>query len=281
MISVLGSTGQVGSAFAGLLPDARFLTRSDLDLSRADVDTIEKRLSGSEFVINCAAYTGVDAAETELASAMAVNGTAVGRLAEATARMDVPFVTYSSDYVFDGQASSPYLETHPPDPINAYGRSKLAGEVLALAANPRSLVIRTSWVLSATHPNFVTAILKRVIQGTAVKVVNDQTGCPTVAIDLAAATLQAIGAGLRGVLHLTNQGQTTWFELARRSVAVAGLDENLVSPCTTAEYPTPARRPTYSVLGSVVADVADLLGLPTWEASLESVVRGSLSLLRG
>ena len=90
-------------------------------------------------------------------------------------------MTYSSDYVFDGQASSPYLETHPPDPVNAYGRTKLAGEVLALAANPRSLVIRTSWVLSATHPNFVTAILSRVAQGTPVKVVNDQTGCPTVA----------------------------------------------------------------------------------------------------
>ncbi|MGA7272514.1 MAG: dTDP-4-dehydrorhamnose reductase [Acidimicrobiia bacterium] len=279
MISVLGSTGQVGTAFASLLPDARFLTRADLDLATADVETIEESLGGSEVVINCAAYTGVDAAETDLASAMAVNATAVGRLAQATAGMDVPFVTYSTDYVFDGEASSPFLETHPPDPVNAYGRTKLAGEVLALAANPKSLVIRTSWVLSATHPNFVTAILKRVAQGTPARVVNDQTGCPTVAVDLAAGTLRAIDAGLRGVLHLTNQGPTTWFELAKRSVAVAGLDESLVSPCSTPEYPTPARRPSYSVLGSTALAAGGLNPLPSWEASLEPVVRGSLALL--
>ena len=279
MISVLGSTGQVGTAFASLLPDARFLTRADLDLATADVETIEESLGGSEIVINCAAYTGVDAAETDLASAMAINGAAVGNLAEATARMEVPFVTYSTDYVFDGEASSPYLENHPPDPVNAYGRTKLAGEVLALAANPKSLVIRTSWVLSATHPNFVTAILKRVAQGTPARVVNDQTGCPTVAVDLAAGTLRAIDAGLRGVLHLTNQGPTTWFELAKRSVAVAGLDESLVSPCSTPEYPTPARRPSYSVLGSTALAAGGLNPLPSWEASLEPVVRGSLALL--
>jgi dTDP-4-dehydrorhamnose reductase len=202
-----------------------------------------------------------------------VNGTSVGILAEVAAEAQIPFVTYSTDYVFDGQGREPYVESSPTDPINAYGASKLIGERLALQANPRTLVIRTSWVISGTHPNFVATMLRLAGEGRSVRVVNDQHGCPTVATDLARATLQAMKTSATGLLHLTNAGATTWFELARTAVALAGLDSDLIQPCPTEEYPTPARRPSYSVLGSERIEGLGMNALPPWQDSLPDVVR--------
>lgn len=278
---VVGAGGQVGTAFGRLLAKAVRLTRTELDLATAEGPEIKRAIAAHRptAVINCAAYTAVDRAEDEEALATRVNGRAVGWMAEAAADLGIPFLTFSTDYVFDGLASTPYLESHPTRPINAYGRSKLTGEEAALEAHESTLVVRTSWVLSATHRNFVTAILGRAGRGEGLKVVDDQYGRPTIADDLALGAWRALVRGVTGVLHLANEGETTWFQLAQVAVDMAGLDAALVSPCPTSEYPTPALRPGYSVLGSERAGDLGLEPLPHWQNSLGPVVAGSLQLL--
>ncbi len=278
---VLGASGQLGTAFSRLAPDATLVTRAELDLAVATGAEIRNLLAerSPSLVVNCAAYTAVDKAEEDEALATQVNGHAVGLLAQAAGKVGLPFVSYSTDYVFAGNATRPYVESDPTSPVNAYGRSKLVGEEAAFSANPNALIVRTSWVLSSTHRNFVTAILGRAVKGETLSVVNDQRGCPTVVDDLAAATLAAVEKGASGLLHLTNQGETTWFDLARTAVDMAGLDDDLVSPCPTSDYPTPAQRPAYSVLGSERVEKLGVTPLPRWVDSLESVVAGSLALL--
>jgi dTDP-4-dehydrorhamnose reductase len=178
--------------------------------------------------------------------------------------------------VFDGKAGRPYRESDAPNPISASGRSKLAGERLALAANPNSLVIRTSWLISGTHPNFAVTMLRLAKEGRPARVVNDQYGCPTVARDLARATLAAIEAEVSGVLHLTNQGPTTWFDLAQAAIGDAGLDTSLVTPSTTAEYQTTATRPAFSVLDTARANQLGLV-MPEWRESLPGLVAEVMS----
>ena len=247
-VVITGSTGQLGTAFRPLLPDAVFLTRSDLDLTAlATIGPTLDRLQ-PETLINCAAYTAVDAAETDEDTAFAINAAAVEAMAAWCAVHDARFVTYSTDYVFDGTASLPYLESAATNPINSYGRSKDKGERLASAANPASLIIRTSWLISGTHSNFVSAILERAGTGT-LRVVDDQRGCPTVADDLAAGTLRALEARATGFLHLTNQGITTWYGLARTAVELAGLDPNLLRPTSSDRFPRPAPRPRWPEIG--------------------------------
>jgi dTDP-4-dehydrorhamnose reductase len=275
---VTGSTGQLGTAFRPLLPDAVFLTRSDLDLSAVDrIGTTLDSLN-PEMLINCAAYTAVDAAETDQAAAFTVNAAAVEAMAAWCATRGARFVTFSTDYVFDGTANRPYAESDPTCPINAYGRTKEAGERLALAANPASLIIRTSWLISGTHRNFVSAILDRARHGT-VRVVDDQHGCPTIADDLAACTLRALTADATGILHLTNQGATTWYELARRAVELAGVDPSMVEPTTSEAFPRPALRPRWSVLDSERLEQLNQEPLPPWQYSMPSVVERVLGWL--
>jgi dTDP-4-dehydrorhamnose reductase len=181
-------------------------------------------------------------------------------------------VTFSTDYVFNGRSSEPYLESSIPDPVNTYGRSKLAGERSSIDANPQSLVIRTSWVVSGTHPNFVATMLRLAKNGEPFQVVIDQHGCPTVADDLATATINALSESVTGLLHLTNQGPATWFELAVEAVSSAGLDPGLVLPCSTTDFPTRAKRPAYSVLGSERLEHLAVSPLPAWRSSLPDLV---------
>lgn len=275
MIVVTGAGGQLGTAFRGEFPAARFLERDDLDL--ADLAGIVPTLSeiGPSAIVNCAAYTAVDRAEDEEDLALAVNGEAVGVMAGFAAERGIPFVTFSTDYVFAGTATTPYLESSPVDPVNAYGRTKLAGERAALERYPGALVIRTSWVISGTHPNFVATML-RLAAERELSVVDDQRGRPTVAADLAAGAVRALDAGATGILHLANQGDTTWFELARRSVELAGLPSDRIRPCVTADYPTRAARPAYSVLGSERLGELGIEPLPPWAESLPAVVEAQL-----
>lgn len=278
---LLGASGQVGTAFMGLLDGVIPVNRDQLDLGTTTPDEIESlvRSTDPSVLINCAAFTAVDRAEGEQELATRINGQSVGWLSEITSRYGIPLLTYSTDYVFDGEAKSPYLESDPTNPINAYGRSKLEGEQAALIANPKALVIRTSWVLSATHRNFVTAILGRVVRGQPTKVVDDQVGCPTVADDLAVGSWEALRRGASGLLHLTNRGSTTWYQLARHAVIVAGLDVSVLMPCSTEEYDTIAPRPAYSVLGSEVVGPLDLSPLPEWYGSMERVVASCMTLI--
>jgi len=278
-VVITGAGGQLGTAIATLAPAAVALSRSDLDL--ADVASIEEVLRdvGPSLIINCAAYTAVDDAEEEEELATVVNGEAVGAMSRVSADLGARFVTFSTDYVFDGQAVEPYVESDPTDPINAYGRSKLVGERLALAQNPSAVVVRTSWVVSATHDNFVSTMLKLVSQGRELSVVSDQKGNPTIAVDLARAALK-IGLGtMSGIVHVTNSGSTTWFDLARESLAIAHLDASAVSPCTTADYPTPAVRPAFSVLGSERRTESGIGELPPWQESLVGVIEGQATRL--
>ena len=272
MILVTGGAGQLGTAFRKVVPEARFVDLADLDLTRADQLATLAEIR-PEAIVNCAAYTAVDRAEEEEARATEVNGSAVGVMAGYAAVRGIRFLTFSTDYVFPGDAAAPYLESSPTGPVNAYGRSKLAGEQAALGIHPEALVVRTSWLVSGTHPNFVATML-RLAPEREVRVVDDQWGCPTMVDDLAPAAWAALQAGVSGLLHVTNSGETTWFRFARAAVAQAGLDPGRIVPCTTADYPTPARRPAYSVLGSERRGPLGLPDVPPWEESLRAVVKG-------
>lgn len=271
MILLTGGTGQVGTALRALEARCIAPARTELDLSQPE--TLRKTLDSlsPSAIINCAAYNAVDAAEDDEETATVVNGRSVGLLAAVAAERDIPFVTFSTDYVFDGTATTPYLESSPPRPVNAYGRSKLHGEQAALAAHPGSLVIRTSWVFSATHPNFVTTVLEQA-GGGGMKVVEDQWGSPTGAPDLAAATLAAMNRGATGVLHLTNAGAASRFEFARTACQLAGIDPSRVTPTTAESYQARARRPRYAVLGTERIHELGLAPLRPWAEALRATL---------
>jgi dTDP-4-dehydrorhamnose reductase len=275
MIVVLGANGQLGSAFVRLLGrEAIPVTRGDLDL--ADTGTIVPWLEHlrPDLVINCAAYTAVDQAEKDPDTARRVNATAVGELARGTAAIGARLVTFSTDYVFDGNKGRPYVESDPTSPINVYGSTKEEGERLALEADPQALVIRTSWVMSGTHQNFIRTIL-RLMHAGPVRVVDDQVGRPTFADDLAAGTMRVLDAGLTGIVHLTNAGQTTWWGLSREIAAMAGLEAEVV-PITTAESGRLAARPADSRLDSERLAAAGVASLPHYRESWERAVRQQL-----
>jgi len=267
---VTGGTGQLGTAFRKILPDAEYPDRAVLDLSDPAGVGEFLALTSPDGIINCGAYTAVDAAEEHEALATCVNGASVGVMARYAEDRGIPFVTFSTDYVFAGDATEPYLESSSTDPVNAYGRSKLAGEEAALAC-PDALVVRTSWVISGTHPNFVATML-RLGAERSLEVVDDQVGCPTCVDDLAPAALAALQGGATGLLHLTNAGETSWFELARKALEFAHLDPDRLTPIPTSGYPTPAARPAYSVLGSERRHRLGVSALPHWEDSLPAIV---------
>ncbi len=273
---VTGAAGQLGTAFRKLIPDATFVDVEEIDLAR--LDELQRALHAlqPDGIVNCAAYTAVDRAEEEEDLATLINGDAVGVMAAYAAGAEIPFVTFSTDYVFSGDADEPYLESSPTSPVSAYGRSKLAGERAALEANPGTLVIRTSWLVSGTHPNFVATML-RLAREREVRVVDDQRGCPTMVNDLTPAVLRCLRAGVGGVLHLTNSGVTTWYELAKAALMLAGIDPDRIVPCSTDDYPTPAQRPAYSVLGSERRAGLGIEELPAWRESLPAVVEGLTS----
>lgn len=273
MIVITGSNGQLGTAFRRMQPaGARFLDRSVADLTRpGEVARIILDLE-PEVVINCAAYTAVDKAETDEETADLVNHRAVEEMARTCHKTGARFVTYSTDYVFDGSKIAPYVESDRRQPVNAYGRTKAAGEIACLEGNPDALVIRTSWVISGTHPNFVRTMLDLGSAGRSLRVVDDQRGQATIADDLARATMAALERQMTGILHLSNPGPLTWYQLAFRAFELAGLDTELLSPCTTDEFPRPARRPVNSVLVSERLKPDDPLNLPPIELSLLRVV---------
>lgn len=276
MIVVLGASGQLGSAFARLLGDSAMpVTRADLDLD--DTDRIEGwvKATAPEVLINCAAFTGVDAAESRPHDAYRINAEAVGRLALGAAETDTRLVTFSTDYVFDGSKGQPYVESDEPNPLNVYGSTKAEGERLALQENPDTLVVRTSWVMSSTHDNFIRTIL-RLLRSGSVSVVDDQIGRPTFVDDLARAVMEAVATGTSGMLHLTNQGETTWCGLAREIAELSG-SKGSVSPITTAESDRAAPRPADTRLESERLQTERLTPLPHYRPSLERAVASIVS----
>lgn len=239
----------LGRALGREFPAAERYTRAALDIT--DVPAVHAAVvPGVRLVLNAAADTRVDAAETDPAHAR-VNHVAVGLLAARCSEIGATLVHVSTDYVFSGKGIRPYREDDPVDPVNAYGRGKLAGERRAFEEGDEILVVRTSWVFGAGGVNFVDTILKRVEAGSReLSVVDDQVGRPTYAPDLAQGIRALVERRVTGIVHFANGGDATWFELAQEALRLAGWPDVVVKPVPTSEFPRPARRPRRSVLDS-------------------------------
>ncbi len=275
---ITGARGQLGAdlmlaAAAAGLP-ATGLGSADLDIRNAaavDAALAEFAGAGPGVVINAAAYTAVDDAETHRDAAFAVNVTGAENLARAAAAQGLGFIHVSTDYVFPGDATAPYEVDDPTGPRSVYGSTKLDGERAVLAAHPAAHVVRTAWVYGATGSNFVKTMAKLEASRETVSVVDDQIGSPTWSADLAAGLIELAGADVPGgVLHATGAGETTWFGLAQAVFAELGADPERVLPTTTDAFPRPAPRPAYSVLSNRAWQQAGLTPLPDWRASLSS-----------
>ena len=247
-------------------------TRAELDLT--DESAVRSAVAGHSVVVNAAAWTDVDGAETREAEATAVNGDGVANLARACAETGARLLHVSTDYVFPGDATAPYAEDAPTSPINAYGRSKLVGELAVARFLPDTgYVVRTAWLYGAHGPNFVATMLRLAAERDHLDVVDDQLGQPTWSYRLAERLVELGEAALAGRApagnyHGTASGQTSWFDLARAIFELAGLDPDRVRPTTSDRYPRPAQRPAYSVLGHGRWSAAGLTPLPHWRVTL-------------
>ena len=241
---------------------------NDLDITR--VEAIRRWTSNGrpEAVINCAAYTKVDQAEREESLATVINGLAVQNLCLVCQEADVPLVHFSTDYVFDGSKNGPYTIYDHPNPINAYGRSKLLGERYVQWLLNRFHLVRTSWLFGINGPNFIESMLKLAQKQKQVSVVNDQRGCPTWTQHLSEAVVSLIESGRYGVYHATNSGPTTWFDYAREIFRLAETGTE-VRPITSDQFPTAATRPKNSVLDPF--PLPEVMGkqMPTWQDALK------------
>jgi len=272
-VLVTGAGGQLGSdlleAFAD--DDVVGLDRSQLDVTcEADV-VAAVRDHGPSLVVHAAAYTKVDAAETDPDTAFAVNATGSWWVARACELADAAMVYVSTDYVFDGRLGRPYTEFDPTSPLGVYARSKEAGEQLVRSTLRRHYVVRTSWVQGAHGANFVKTMLRLGRERGAVRVVADQVGSPTFAADLAPAIRELAVSGRYGTYHRTNAGSCSWFDLACATFEAAGLDVDC-TPTDTASFGAPAPRPACAVLDDVMARTTGLTALPPWRKSLERLV---------
>ncbi|WP_344971014.1 dTDP-4-dehydrorhamnose reductase [Streptosporangium fragile] len=246
--------------------------RDDLDLRDASAVHHLVTACRPDIVVNCAAWTAVDDAETHEDEAFAVNGAGVRTLAEACGRLGARMVQPSSDYVFDGTASDPYPEDARTCPVNAYGRTKLAGERAVLEVLPHSgYVVRTAWLYAATGHNFVRTMARLEREKPVVDVVGDQVGQPTWAGDLAGRILGLTAGGAPpGIYHATNSGRTSWYGLAREIFELLGADPGRVKEVSSADFPRPARRPAYGVLGHGGWGRAGLPPMRDWREALRA-----------
>lgn len=290
-VLVFGAEGQLGRALAETAWPAGFapvlLDRRAADLMRPDAlkDAIARH--APDAIVNAAAYTNVDGAESDEATAFAVNATAPGVIARAAAAADIPLVHVSTDYVFDGSKSEPWVESDPVAPINAYGRSKLAGEEAVRAAGPRHLILRTAWVYGARRTNFLLTMLRLAATRNEVTIVADQHGSPTAADDLAAAIARALprlfGAGAEarfGTYHLAGASETSWHGFAEAIFAALdarGLKRPLNRAITTEEFSRPAARPANSRLSSARFSQVFGFALPGYEAALPRILDAALA----
>lgn len=283
---VTGSGGQLGTDLQLQLDSADVLAVSHAELDITDSAAVDAAVVDfrPDVVINAAAYTAVDAAEENEDSAYAVNATAPGILAAALARRGGRLIQVSTDYVFAGDADTPYDVDDPTGPRSAYGRTKLAGELAVRELLPEaSWVVRTAWVYGAHGSNFVKTMARLERERDTVSVVDDQRGSPTWSADLAAAL---IGLGSRspavpaGIYHCTNQGETTWFGLAQAVFDELGADVGRVLPTTSQDYVRPAPRPGYSVLSPRAWESAGLATLPDWRDAVRRAFAGAGEQLR-
>jgi dTDP-4-dehydrorhamnose reductase len=281
LIIVTGKNGQLGSELTDLAPeypqfDFAFFGRDELDISNPEqVEELFTKLQPT-WVVNCGAYTAVDKAETEKDKALAINATGVGTMAKVSKQVGANFIHVSTDYVFNGQGTEPYKEDDTTDPVNYYGYTKLLGEQQAMQNNENSVVIRTSWVYSRYGNNFVKTMMRLMKDRPEIRVVADQTGSPTYAKDLAEAIMHIIAGGqpfTPGIYHFSNSGVITWHQFASTIQQLKQFN-SIVHAIPTAAYPTPAKRPAYSVMSKdkIVADYGVVL--KGWEESLRECLEG-------
>ena len=269
---ITGASGMLGRDLQHSLAgrEVTALGRADLDVT--DLDAVRVAVAGHDVVINASAYTNVDDAESNEADAFAVNATGAQNLAIAAFESSAKLVQVSTDYVFDGSATSPYDEATPLNPISAYGRTKAEGERLALAANPDgTYIVRTAWLYGAGGPNFAKTMLRLAQSHDTVSVVTDQLGQPTWTGDLARQIVELLDADAApGVYHATNSGEASWFEFTREIFQVVGLDPLRVKETTSAQFVRAAPRPDYSVLGHDGWASAGISPMRNWRAALSA-----------
>ncbi len=274
-VLITGAGGQLGqdlvTCFEGAGDDVVGLDRAALDI--ADEKAVRSAVSDHrpDVVVHSAAYTMVDACETETESAWRVNAYGSWLVARACAEVDAAMVYLSSDYVFDGALGRPYTEFDAVNPTSVYGRTKEAGEQKVRQTLPSHYIVRTSWVHGASGGNFARTMLRLGRERGAVSVVDDQTGSPTFTADLAPQIRRLVGTGMHGTYHVTNSGHCTWFEFAREIFALAGLTVDL-TPTDTASFDAPAPRPAFSVLDNLLTRQIGLPAMPPWQDSLAALV---------
>lgn len=276
-VLIVGSEGQLGRALSRTAPSNAEIIGYDIDTlditNEVAIATAVTELE-PQIIFNAAAYTAVDKAESEEGVALAVNATAVGYLAKAASRVGAHFAHVSTDFVFDGLSGVPYLPDTPPAPLGAYGRTKLAGEQLAGA---NALIVRTAWVYGPTGNNFVRTMLRLMAERSEVRVVADQIGTPTYAPGLAAALWTMAAKGIQGIHHYTDSGACSWYDFAvaiHEEALSAGLlaKEVPLIPINTKDYPTPARRPHYSVLDKTSTFAILAAPAPHWRTNLRKMM---------
>lgn len=293
-ILLTGGSGQVGRALRQALPQRATLVAPDhrtLDLANPDSIRNTVREYRPTLIINAAAYTAVDRAETEANLAMAVNGIAPGVFAEETKRLNATLLHYSTDYVFDGSKSTAYSEDDIPNPLNVYGKTKLAGEQAVQAVGTAHYILRTSWVYAAEGANFMNTILRLARERPELRIVDDQTGAPTWATAIAEMTVQMLNAKpsddhpLHGLYHLTAVGAVTWCGFARAILdatqKISGTTAPKLTPIKTADYPLPARRPANSRLATARFTSAFGITPAPWQDMLEKCLQEKFSTRHG
>lgn len=269
---ITGAAGMLGHDLQQALADRDVTARSRADLDITDPGAVDAAVAGHDVVINSAAYTKVDDAESHEDDAYAVNATGPELLAAAAVRHGAKLVTISTDYVFDGNGTAPYAEDAPTDPLNAYGRTKAAGEALVRQIAPdSSYVVRTAWIYGAHGPNFAATMLRLAASHDTVSVVTDQVGQPTWTGDLAARIVELLDADApAGIYHGTNAGQGSWYDFTRAIFAENGLDPERVLPTDSGAFVRPAPRPAYSVLGHDAWSRAGLAPMRDWREALHA-----------
>jgi dTDP-4-dehydrorhamnose reductase len=273
-ILLLGGSGILGSEVLRHLISESFeyIAPTSTDLDIRGKEQLFKYVSGLKpsWIINCAAWTNVDGAESSFQEARGINSIAVENLGTAAGLFGCKIIHISTDYVFDGESSTPYDESSPVNPVNKYGASKLEGENALLVVAPNSYVIRTSWLYGASGKNFVKTIAGKAIQNEEARVVNDQVGSPTSARDLAVAIMSIVGNQPKpGIYNYSNSGSCSWFELAQRIYERVGASPSLVSPISSDSLKLLARRPRFSLLSKEKWKSSGLAEVPRWEDSLD------------
>ena len=275
-ILVTGSNGQLGKELQELASSYSqfefvFVSKEDMPIHNFELVRIFFNSVKPAYCINCAAYTAVDKAESEKELAFQINGEAVGVLAAVCKEHQTKFIHISTDYVFNGEGDYPYTENFPTDPINTYGASKLEGEKQALQLNPDCIIIRTSWVYSSFGKNFVKTMIRLMNEKDSISVVNDQIGSPTYAADLAETILKIIDNWKPGIYNFSNEGIISWFEFAEEIKKIIKCPCD-VKPIPTSSYPTPAKRPAYSVLDKTKIQETFGIQLKDWKESLDTCI---------